>query len=527
MNLNKEILKHTSIYSFALILSKIISFVLLPFYAGIFKTSGYGVLGMLEASGDLLAIFVWHTVINALSRFYFDKTIKNNKLVVSTALWVAWGVMLVLTLVLLLTGGHVSKILTGSTDYRWVCTISFFAVFTEITSQVGGTYLMMTHRSITYSTVGVLRMVFGISLNIVLIIVLRMGLIGVVVTSALSSMISAIVFNWIAIKNCGLGFDTLLLKKMMAYSVPLIPGNIISFLSRQAERFLIRYTGGLSLLGILEMGYKWAPLMVFLVVNPFFQYWDPKRLDLAENDPNAGRILGDILTKFATVIFFITLLFANNVRAIIHILTPSDFWKASNIATVEILSAAITAIFLHLNFAFYFKKKTGQYSLIVSIISAVKIGLSFVIIKTWGINGAAVSACVSATIQLIVCTIIGQRLFKIWIEYRKLFTLFVVGTCLYFVTFLPPVQSLVSLLASCINIHTILANSINLSALPDNKYILKLTSLIMARQQYVWQMAVNSLIALLYLPFAYAVIPETRSIVPHIKKMFIRKNENQ
>jgi len=470
---------------------------------------------MLEASGDILIIFIWNTIINALSRFYFDKLIKNNKLVVSTALWVSWGVLLVLTLVILMFGGHVSKILTGSTDFRWVCTLSFISVFIKITSQVGGTYLLMTHRSITYSTVGILQMILGISLNIILIIVLRMGLIGVVITSAISAFVSSIIFNSIAIKNCGLGFDRIILKKMMVYSLPLIPGDIVSYLSRQAERFMIRYIGGLSLLGILEMGYKWAPLMVFLIVEPFFRFWDPKRLNLAENDPNAGRILGDILIKFATILFFVTLLFANNIGAVIHLLTPSEFWKATNIATIEILSAAINAIFFHLNFGFYFKKKTGQYSLIITIISAVKIGLSFIIIKTWGINGAAVSACVAITIQLIVCTIIGQRLFKIWIEYRKLIFLVLVVISLYFLTFLPLVQNFISLLA----------NSFSLPTLPfqNNKYMLKMTDLIATRQIYIWQMVVNTIIAMVYLPFAYIIIPETRAIVPLIKNIFVRK----
>jgi O-antigen/teichoic acid export membrane protein len=523
LNLNKEILKHTSIYSFALILSKIISFVLLPFYASIFKTSGYGVLGMLEATGDLLAIFVWYTIINALSRFFFDKYVTNKNHVVSTALWIACGVMLFLTIVLLLTGGYVSEILTGSSDYRWVCTISFIAVFLEITSQVGGTYLMMTNRSIMYSTVGVVRMVLGITLNIVLIIGLNWGLMGVVVTSAIGSLTSSIIFNWFAVKKCGLGFDRLLLKKMMSYSLPLIPGNIISFLSRQTERLIIRYTGGLSMLGILEMGYKWAPLMVFLVVNPFFQYWDPKRLDLAEHDPNAGKILGGVLTKFSTVVFFVALVFAINIDAIIHLLTPQGFWKSSNIATIEILSAVITALFNHLNFAFYFKKKTGQFSLIISIISAIKIGLSFMIIKTWGINGAAVSACIAAAAQLIVCTMIGQKLFKINIEYRKLISLAVVCTGLYFMNFLPQIQSIVSILSNSINLHTLLTNCISGLTFADNSYVVKMTNLAAIRQVYIWQMLINTLIAMFYLPFAYALIPETRAIIPLIKQKFFRK----
>lgn len=508
MSLNKEILKHTSIYSFATIVGKLIGFLFLPFYASMFKTTGYGVIGMVEASVDLLAILFTYTIQQALSRFYFDKSVSTPKHVVSTSLSLAGGLFLVVAPLIFALGNPLSLVLTGETSHYWVCTLLLCGFFIDMAGNIGGTYLLITQRSILYSTLSLIKLFTAIILNIVFIIVLRYGILGVALSSIICSILNSTILVSIAMKNCGLHFDISIAKKMLRYSMPLVPGNLVSYFARQAERLIIRYNNGLSLVGVLEMGYKWAPLLNLLFVFPFNQYWNPKRLSIAENEDDARAIIGNTFTKFAMVLFFIALILSVNVRSIIQILSPPEFWGCANIASIEILTTTFAAMYTQLNFGFYFNKKTGLYSLIQSITAVIKIGLSFFFIKNWGINGAAFSACVMSFIMLIVATTISQRLYKLEINYGKLIMTFTICIGLYFAAILPefhlPVVQLPTL--SLLNIS------------PGNKYLFKIMDIIVNRQQYLFRMGINTLIALLYIPILFIAIPETRVLLRKLLK---------
>ena len=46
MSFTSNIFKHAAVYSGANALGKLVGFILLPFYAHIFDTEGYGIIGM-------------------------------------------------------------------------------------------------------------------------------------------------------------------------------------------------------------------------------------------------------------------------------------------------------------------------------------------------------------------------------------------------------------------------------------------------------------------------------------------------
>lgn len=500
--LNRELLKHTSIYSAATILGKAVGFLFLPVYASYFSTSGFGALGMLEGATDLLFVLFSYTITSSVSRFYFDKSLNEPKAVISTALWVALVALVTILPLVVLFGRPLSSLLLGDTSYYWVLVFSFAGLLAEITAQVGATHAMITNRSLLFSVVSTAKLLLGIALNVVLVIVLEVGVIGVILSGLICSVLSSIVFNVIAVRDCGGRFDMTVLRRMAEFGLPLVPGNLISYLSRQVERFIVRFAGGLDVVGILEMGYKWAPLLNLLVVHPFFQYWNPKRLDLAEHTDDAPEVLGSMVTKFAVVMMFCALVLAVNVREIIQILTPEQFWPSHTVATVEILTVVLNAFFTHLHFGLFFRKKTGEYSFIISSVSIAKIAVSFLFIQLWGIKGAALSACLAAAVQLVWATIASQRLYRLVLEYRKLVLIGGISLLLYLVSELP----LVRMLAGLAPVFDVAPPRI-LEQIP---LVAKGWVTLVERQSFAVEAGVSTAIALLYVPLVLWLIPSTR-----------------
>lgn len=87
-----------------------------------------------------------------------------------------------------------------------------------------------------------------------MVIILDSGLIGIFITSLVNAILGSIIFHWIAIRHNGMGYDPNILRKLLKFQVPMMPAELISYASRQADRFLVRFFINIQGVGILENG---------------------------------------------------------------------------------------------------------------------------------------------------------------------------------------------------------------------------------------------------------------------------------
>lgn len=418
--------KHAAIYSLATILGKAISFFLLPFYAHIFGDTGYGILGMIDASMGLLLSLLGYGISGGIIRFFHEESEEKKALVISTGLILVWFASLFSSLVLMIFSRPLSVFLFGDSSYYLFVILSLITFVFDLTGQSASTFLIIRQKSALYSVIGLLRLVIGISINIYLVIVKNWGLNGLFIGNLFTAFFFSIIFNFIAFRYSGVHFNKSISKKLIAFEMPLIPGNIISYFSRQVERFLVRFQINLGSVGILEMAYKFPPLLSLFIAEPFMQSWHTKRTEIAE-DSDAPKLFGKTFTAFLFLMVFSGLMLSVSIKEILIILTPPEFWPAYKISRIEIITVILMASYYHLFFGLYYQKKTQTISLIKSVISLVKIPLSFFFIKFWGLFGAAYSALLTSAIQLGWSTIKSQKLYPIHIEYKKIVLILLVA----------------------------------------------------------------------------------------------------
>jgi O-antigen/teichoic acid export membrane protein len=418
MALTRDVFKHASIYGFASVLGKAVGFLMLPFYASIFLTKGYGVVGMMDAAINLLLSLFGYGIGGGLVRFYHEEAGSKGR-VISTGLWVLWGGGLAVAAVLIVFSRPLSLLLFGDRGYALFLSMALASFLLDLTGQAASTLLLVRQRSVVFSTVSLLRLATGLGLNILLIIVLDWGLLGYFVSSVATAGLTSAILHAYVIRECGVVFDASVARKLLRFELPLVPGNLISFVSRQIERVLIRFQIGLEGVGVLEMAYKFPPLLSMLITEPFMQSWNTKRTEIAEQ-PGAGEAIGRMLTRFLFVAVFFGLLLGVNMHLLLEILTPHQFWKAANIARIEIVTTLLMGCYFHLVFGLYYTKQTRAISTIKVVTALAKIGLSYPMIRAWGLGGAAYSALAAAVLQVSWTTIKSQRAFPIHIEYRRI-----------------------------------------------------------------------------------------------------------
>ncbi len=422
MGTTKETFKHAAIYSFSAVLGRMISFFMLPFYAHILRGIGYGVIGMIDAGLSFLMSIFTYGVRGSITRFYHEEEGENKNRVVSTGVLLYGGASLVLVCLGMLGSRPVSQLLLGDGGKYYLLCLALATFFFELTGQAASAILLIQRRSVKYSVINLLRLFVGLALNIYLIIILRWGLVGYFLSALITGAASAVWFYAIAIRECGLRFDRRIARKLIAFQLPLLPGSLASFFSRQIERVIIRFQINLEAVGVLEIGYKFPVLLGLLISEPFMRSWNTKRTEIADQ-PGAPERIGKVFTYYLFLVFGAGLVMAVCIRDVIEILTPPEFWLAYRIARIEVLTFILMGSYYHLHFGLYYAKDTKTMSVVRATTAGLKVALSFVFISLWGIFGAAYSACLVAAVTLVWTAVLAQRRYPLLIEYRKIFAI--------------------------------------------------------------------------------------------------------
>ena len=431
MGLTVDTLKHTAIYSSATILGRLTSFFMLPFYAHIFRSEGYGVIGIIEASLGFLTILFASGFHIAITRIYHEEEGQDKKRVISTAIWLIWALGLLAIPLPILASPYISSFLLGDSQYWSLISLSLITFVIDVSGQSAGTFLVIRQKSALYSAVGLVKLFVGLALNIWLVIILNVGIIGIFITSLINAVLSSIIFHWIALRNNGASYDSRVCRKLLKFQLPLMPGDLIAYGSRQAERFLVRFLVSLQGVGILEMAYKFPPLLNLLIVFPFGLTWRTKSIEIAEQR-DASRIIGQMFTKYLFMLGFAALLMSVAIKDVLELLTPVEFWGAERIARVEIVTTVLAGMTTYMVFGLYYRKQTKILTMIRSVCAVIKVGLALLFINLWGLSGAAWSALITEGIILSWIFRHAQKAYPIHLEYGKILTLVLAAVAIGF-----------------------------------------------------------------------------------------------
>jgi len=416
----RETFRHAAIYSGASVLGRLISFFMLPFYAHILRDIGYGIMGMIDTGLIFLSsLFAYSSQLTVLRIYHDEPDVGRKPLAATTGTALVAGVMLPLILAAAACSRPLSSVMLGSPDYWHLLCLALASFWVDAIGQTAQTILVIQRRSVIYSLIGLMRLILGISLNIVLVVVLRWDLVGIFLSGLIVAVVTASVSVALLIRICGHGFDAAIARRLLAFQLPLIPGNMAQVISRQIERVLVRFQLSLSSLGVLEMAYKFPVLLNLLVVGPFMRSWSTQRLEMAD-EPGSPERIGRVFTYFLYLCLLGGLLLAVNIRPVLQLLTPPEFWGASRIARIDTLQVIVHGVGLHLSFGLPYAKRTGTMARLAMATSALKVGLSYVMISVWGLYGAAWAGLVTATVHAGWGYILARPHYRVVLEGRKL-----------------------------------------------------------------------------------------------------------
>jgi O-antigen/teichoic acid export membrane protein len=393
--------KESVIYGVSNVLSRGLTYLLLPVYARILTVDDYGVIDLLTVLGAVVTVVMSFGMDDAEARYWYDTNDDaDQRRTLSTALAFRSLIALAVAGLTSLAGVVTGPALVPHPDSRMLFLLLGVSFVFDPHIGMMGNQLRRLRRPFAYLQYSILVLFLTMVATMVSVTVLKRGARGYMEALLVSKGFSAVVaWCWIPSWTGGrLSFARL--RELLSYGIPLIPAAFALWVVNGADRFFLEHYRNVAEVGTYGMAQRVAAF-VGLATTAFGLAWSPFALSVFR-DKDAGRLYSDGLRIYSVLTLAFALLAALFSKEILRILAGPGFQEA--LAAVPLLLAArsLNGVYYIAATGLTLAKKSGLISWAVGAGSVLAVGLNWILTPRYGLHGAAVAA-VAAQAAMTVC----------------------------------------------------------------------------------------------------------------------------
>lgn len=419
MNKENTLVKNTIIYAVGNFGSKILSFILIPFYTYYLSTNDYGYFDLITTTVSLLTPIITFQIYDGLYRYLLDsKSHDESASIISNSLFIT------VRNLILFSVGYIVFIQFKSFRYEYLILFQInFSILCGLWSQIA----RGLRKNVEYSVSGILATGVILGSNILFITVMNLRVGSLITSNILSSLVVMIYLNRQIKINKYINLklnDKIMKKKLIAFSVPLIPNVISWWFMNVSDRYLLAFYKGVQANGIYAISNKFPAVLVMLN-SIFYLAWQESAI--TEYD---SKDRDEFYTKMFNV------LMALEFTSVIGLLAFTKFIM-SFMVNAKFEAAWIFVPFLYIGTIFnsfssfygtgYLSSKDTIGAFYTSIIGGiVNIVINIILIPVIGIQGASFSTMVAFLVMWLARLFQTRKYFKVYIDFKQLIILCVI-----------------------------------------------------------------------------------------------------
>lgn len=430
------------IYAIGQVLSKVISFILLPIYVKTLGLGGIGQLAVVDAVLDFISSFTIITIFSGYIRFYREYKESYRTTLKNTALNFALAMSVFDIILILITGSFISKYIFQIENSYYILIL---VVIRSILVQL--VILLMSDYNLDYKADKVVKLnltnlILNFGFTIILVVLMKRGISGIYEGFILSNLIVFTYLFFIWRVKYRFEIDIKMLKNMLIFSGGTVPSCIASTILTLSDRYFLKGYRNLSETGIYSIGYKFGMLIGPLFVDPFSQIFTPYKFSIWKEE-GCEKKFNIMFLNYHIIGCFIMLGICVYCKPMILLLAGKD-----SIAAYKIAPLIVTAYFFYGKSCFYclgieIKNKTYLEGIIMLLAGAINLILNIILIPKFGMYGAALSTIVSYIAMNFIYVRFSLRLFHVRYKRKNEFKLCVITLILYLIYYI----------VSILNIH--------------------------------------------------------------------------
>jgi O-antigen/teichoic acid export membrane protein len=414
----KQLASQSLIYGLGGIVSRILAVLLLPLYTRYLTPSDLGAVGVLTALSVVLVIIFRAGIPSAFFRFYFDSPERERRLMVLRTSF--WFTMTMATLGLVVGVVFAAPIASALNVHGHpnLVRAAFVGIWAQMNYEQLTSLFRLEQQPVRFLIASIVNILVTIGATIVLVVHFHEGALGVLVGNFIGTLVVYLGLLAYRRDQLALGFDRSLLRAMNRFGVPLVPTGLMLWVINFSDRFFVIRIWGRHEAGLYELGIRIASANV-LLLTAFRTAW-PAFAYSIEDDREARRVYGFVLTYLIAVACWISLLLGLLAPWLVHVLATPRFYAGSRVVAPMSFAAAAFAGYIVVSIGVGRVRRT-QFNWVVSGAAAIaNVALNLILIPPYGMMGAAISTVVAYTMLFLGMTWRAQRLYPVPYQWRRI-----------------------------------------------------------------------------------------------------------
>ena len=256
--------KHSAIYTFSAFLTKLGSFLVVPLFWQKLSPGDYGIIAITEIIASLLSVFMGLSLESSINRFYYEWSENERKHNIGTV-WVAnWLSTIAIGFLSLIILSYISQNLFPDVPFKPYILMGIMVAILQKLNALTFCVLRIKRLPWLYSSFSLLNFILIMSLSIYYILMIEKGLYGYFIANIISGVMMFFLTIILMTKVAKPCFRIPLLKRMLSFSLPMVPAGILGSIATASDKYLLQYFVSVELLGIYAVSLKFVKLIKHL-----------------------------------------------------------------------------------------------------------------------------------------------------------------------------------------------------------------------------------------------------------------------
>ena len=407
----KYLFNNTLVFALGNFGSKLIVFFLVPLYTNVLTTAEYGTLDLINIISTVIVPIITLNIAEAIMRFVMDKGANRNEILnVGT-------IIFIFSLILSLLAIPILNSISYLSEYAFILCLY---IITLASSTITLCYVRGIEKLLDYAVISIIQTLIIVGLNVLLLLKFNMGIkgyiISYVVAYAITTLICIIRSDIVKIK-LNLIINKVLMKKMLKYSILLIPNSLMGWVMNSLDRVMVTEMIGISENGIYAVSYKIPTILITLttIFNQAWMFSAVKEKESTDKEAYTNTIFNALFIVVTTIASLLICI----LKPLLLVYVGNDFFGAWLYTSPLLVGTVFLTLGTFLSNEYTAHKDSMGFLKSSCIGALINLILNFTLIPLWGVLGAAVATCVSYITVFIFRLIDTRKYVKIYFINKK------------------------------------------------------------------------------------------------------------
>ena len=387
------LLGNTLVFALGGLAIKAVSLVLMPLYTTALTAGEYGTAELLNSAIEIVLPLLSLGVVEALYRFSIDDDVPKDELFAGSLVVLGGGV--VCAGVACALGSVLWNMEHAAAFFVLFCSVCVFKATTQLARGLGH-----VRRFVLYGLINALAMVVSTYL---LLVRAHTGIEGYLWSYTIGYLVGGLVaFLGSAEYRLLAPFrvDRDLLRRMLVYSLPLVPNLLSWWLVSVSGRYVVLWGSGLVAAGLFTAASK-MPALVNIVASVFQQAWQYSTAREIDS-PDRGAFFGSVLRGYSLATLSTAGLVIALNRPISRVMLQAEFAEGWRYVPLLMLVASFGVISIFFESFYQALKNSGVLMASTALGAGVNVVLGVALVPFMGPWGAGLAGAVAYMLVLVV-----------------------------------------------------------------------------------------------------------------------------